>query len=161
DGARGVVRVSDYADLVAGKDDARIYNGYIACLLWMVPFILRGIGEERIEFVFERQKQYENAVNLVMALYADPTNRLDGEEYRFTAKGEPKVARWAFVSKGTTVMTDPADYLAFALHELHSNPGSQKTEWCMPIFAGNSGYGRTIPRETVRRLVERAQQMNR
>jgi hypothetical protein len=50
DGARGVVRVSDYADLVTGTDDERVYKGYIACLMPMVELILKGVpSDERIE----------------------------------------------------------------------------------------------------------------
>ena len=158
-GARGVVRVSDYVDLVVGKDDERLYPGYIACLLLMVGQIIEGIpSDERIEFVFEQQKQYEPYIDMVMRIYARPAS-MGGTH--LNSAGLPQVARWAYVAKQSTVMTDPADYLAFALRSLHDNPNSTKTRWCLPIFAGNQGYGNTLERDMVRRIVVGAQKRNK
>jgi hypothetical protein len=85
-------------------------------------------------------------------------------EFKTTA-GLPKLRNWRFAPKGTTNRTDPADYLAFALHETMTHPGSKKAEWCLPIF-GRDGtatpaYGLTIPRPQIRRMVERAIRWNR
>jgi hypothetical protein len=153
------VRVSDYADLVAGKDDERIYKGYVACLLLMVQKILQGIpADERIEFVFEQQNEYEHAVDNVMRFFSRPIIR--NKPY-FTRARLPKIARWAFAPKGSTIRTDPADFLAFALRELHAHPESQKSKWCLPIFEGKAeGYGATLSRDLVRRIVLGAQKLN-
>jgi hypothetical protein len=159
EGARGVVRVSDYADLVAGSSDKRIYTGYYACVNVMVMAILRGMPRgERIEFVFERQRQYASAVDLVMSILTDPAT---APNFCFTPTGRTKIAKCEFVPKGSTLMTDPADYLAFALRELHANPNSMKSKWCAPILEGQTGYGSTLTREQVRRITKRAQAWNK
>jgi hypothetical protein len=157
-GARGVVRVSDFIDLTESKGDDSHYTGYFACLNVIVPQLLRGTPKhERIEFVFEQQKEYAHAVEATMAFY---THRTFGPRYAFSSNGLPRIAKWSFVPKGTTVMTDPADYLAFALREMHEHPSSQKTKWCLPIFSGRrDGFGRTMTREQLRRIVLRAQAM--
>ena len=120
--------------------------------------VLRGTPKhERLEFVFEQQNEYARAVDTMMGFYTHPTL---SPRYAFTSKGLPRIAKWSFVPKGTTLMTDPADYLAFALRELHAHPRSQKAEWCKPIFHGRwAGFGRTLTREQTRRIVSRAQGM--
>jgi hypothetical protein len=154
----GGVRVSDYEDLVVGTDDERLLRGYIAALSPMVTQILRGIPKnERIEFVFEEQRQYEPYVNMTMPFFTMPGSA-SLPDY-FTDEGLPKLAKWGFVPKGTTILTDPSDYLAFAIHELNTNKESRKAKWCAPILRGDGCYGVLMSRAQVRRSVVRAQAM--
>lgn len=156
EGARGVVRVSDYYDLVAGTDDEVICTGYVACLIPMLTQLMRGTPkDERVELFFEEQRQYAEMIALTMNFFTWRDHRT----YLYTDDGLPRLARWGFVPKGTTIMTDPADYLAFALREAHTSPRSQKAMWCQPIFSSGSGLGMTLTREQTRRIVRRAQQM--
>lgn len=159
DGARGVVRVADYIDLIAGTEDEKLYSGYFACLSVIIPQILRGTPRhERIKLVFEQQKEYAWAVENTMAFYTHPKR---APRYAFTSSGLPRIVEWGFVPKGSTLMTDPADFLAFALREMHARPDSQKAKWCRPIISGRAtGFGATLNREQVRRVVTRAQAMN-
>jgi len=73
--------------------------------------------------------------------------------------GKPKLAKWGFVPKGSTVLTDPADYLAFALRELWTNPKGKKAAWCKPILksGGGRGLGAILRRDTIRQVVATTQ----
>lgn len=156
-GARGVVRVADYEDLVVGSPDQTIFKGYVACLLPMVTQILKGIPpHERIELVFEYQREYWPLIEMAMHHF---TFNDGTRQYRFTPDGKPKLAKWSSVPKGSTLMTDPADYLAFALREHHANPTSKKAAWSQPIFCSPNGYGLTLSRDRVRRIILGAQRM--
>lgn len=159
--AHGTVRVSDYADLITGGPEERLYHGYATCVDWVVGQILRGIpSDQRLEVIFEQQVQYEYSADLMLhALQEIPWS-----EYQ-TNEGRPKLAKWGFTPKGSTVRTDPADYLASALWRIHEDRRSVKSRLCLPILGpdGLSGraYGGTITRTQVRRMVARAQLMNR
>src|SRR5208282_5208121 len=111
----GGVRFGDYEDLVSGTREAKTLKGYMSCLMPMVLQTLKGLPEnERIELVFEQQDEYEPFVNMALPFFSvrDPY-----APWIFTGDGKPKLAKWGFVPKGSTLMTDPADYLAFALRE--------------------------------------------
>src|SRR5208282_5731904 len=73
----------------------------------------------------------------------------------FTGDGKPKLAKWGFVPKGSTLMTDPADYLAFALREIWTDKTSKKAQWCRPILASGrgEGFGVIMQRETIREVI--------
>jgi hypothetical protein len=151
---RGVVRVSDYADLVAGTDAEKDIPGYYAALVPMVINILRRAvpPSERIEFVFERQDRYILSIARAMAY-----GSMDDKSYKLTSDGRPKIARWVFVEKGTTVMTDPADYLAFALRSRVADPESKKAEWSRPIITSNTSgvvWGKVLTRSEARQAVK-------
>ena len=150
------VRFQDYEDLVSGTPDEKLLKGYIACLIPMVIQILRGIpDDERIELVFEEQREYAPFVDMALPFAAMP------EPWKLTKDGRPKLAKWSFVPKGSTVMTDPADYLAFALREVWTDRKSKKAEWCKPILASGSGegYGLIMQRDRIRRMVTNAQML--
>ncbi len=146
--ARGVVRVSDYADLVVGSRHAILYSGYVACLTSLITQILRGMPPgERLAVTFERQDRYAPHARQMLGCYAPP------------------LAGWQFVQKGACSRLEPADFLAFAVRELHVAPGSRKAKWCSPILGPGGvsqlAYGVTLSRDQVRRIVMRALAMNR
>jgi hypothetical protein len=105
--------------------------------------------DERVEVVFEEQREYQPYANLAftssLAVSAHPWNR--------TKDGRPKMAKWSFVPKGSTIMTDPADYLAFALRELWTDRHSTKTEWCRPILRSGVGVGKIFRRQEIRAAI--------
>lgn len=100
---------------------------------------------ERLELVFEEQREYERCAHIVLHLLATPTH-----PSQRMADGKPKLAKWSFVPKGSTIMTDPADYFAFALRELWTDSKSRRTEWCRPILKGGHGVGRIMRRQEIR-----------
>lgn len=157
EGAMCGVRYQDYEDLVTGTAYERLIKGYIACLIPMVIQILRGIPKhERLELFLEEQRQYAPFADMALGLSIIP-----GHQWTTTTDGRPKLARWGFVPKGSTIMTDPADYLAFALRETWTDRKSRKAEWCRPILmAGRGeGYGVVMNRDMIRRVVMRSQML--
>lgn len=160
EGCMAGVRYQDYEDLVVGTPDEKLIRGYIACLYPLVIQVLRGTPRtDRVEFVFEQQRQYAPLVNIVMPIIAQ-AERPGNEEWKLTPNGKPRLAKWGFVPKGSTLMTDPADYLAFALREAWTDETSKKAQWCKSILTAGSGtgYGKVLRRKEIRPLIEDAQQ---
>jgi hypothetical protein len=167
----GGVRISDYEDLIdepipmLQKHGSLVIpvtllvpiKGYEAALTPMVINVLRGVpSTERIEFVFEEQREYAPAVENVMEFASE----LD-MSYKRTSDGKPKIAKWGFVPKGSTVMTDPADYLAFAAREHYTDETTKKAKWTRPILASGDGqaYGRILTRDEIRRRIKNSRAM--
>ena len=75
--------------------------------------------------------------------------------YLMTKDGRPRLAKWSFVPKGSTIMTDPADYFAFALREVWTDKTSRKSEWCDPILKSGDGtaFGAILKRKQIRHIV--------
>ena len=144
------LRFGDYEDLVSGGPAEKLLKGWLACLTPLVVQMLRVVpDDERVEVVFEEQREYQPYANLAftssLAVSAHPWNR--------TKDGRPKMAKWSFVPKGSTIMTDPADYLAFALRELWTDRHSTKTEWCRPILRSGVGVGKIFRRQEIRAAI--------
>jgi hypothetical protein len=76
--------------------------------------------------------------------------------------GRAKLAKWSFVPKGSTLMSDPADYFAYALREAWTDPTSKRTEWCKPILSSNNGeaYGTILYRQKIRKIIRDTQMLN-
>ncbi len=162
----GGVKVSDYEDLI-DEPISMMYphgslyvpanvivpiKGYEAVLAPMVINVLRGVpNTERIEFVFEEQREYAPAVDNVMAFAS-----MKDMAYKVTKDGKPKIAKWGFVPKGSTVMTDPADYLAFATREHCTNPNMKKAKWTRAILEAGDGqaFGRIMTRDEIRSRIK-------
>lgn len=152
----GGVNVEHYEDLIVGTLAEKIMKGYQAALTPMVIRVVLAVpSNERIEFVFEEQHEYEEAVNNTMRLAVAAAS--SGADMR-TDDGLPKIAKWGFVPKGTTMMTDPADYLAYAAREFEIDIGSKRSQWCYPILiaGGNETYGHILTRDEIRRSIQDA-----
>ncbi len=152
-GLLGGVRFEDYEDLVTGTPEAKLMKGYMACLFPLVEQTLKGIPkEERIELVFEHQREYEPFVDMVLPTFTVPNRHAP---WHMMLNGKPKLAKWGFVPKGSTILADPADYLAFALREAWTDKTSKKAQWCSPILkAGDgTGFGAIMKRKQIRYIV--------
>jgi len=165
--AMGGVRFGDYEDLLPDDDARRLHAGYMACLHPMVIQLMKGFPRtERFEFTFEEQKQYapvvEQALSVLCHREAFVGQTLLNGEMFFAPDGRPRIAKWSFVPKGSTIMIDPADYLAFAIREANTSPRSKKTQWCLPMLnsGDRSAYGMLLNRQQARRIVRRAQILN-
>jgi hypothetical protein len=148
----GGVRYGDYEDLVTGTPAAKLLKGWLTCLFTIVLDTLRVIPEgERLELVFEEQLEYQTYAHHILSVIAshDPWK---GTEWR-DKQGKSKIAKWGFVPKGTTIMTDPADYLAFALREIWTDQKSKKSVWCAPILKSGSGVGKILKRGQIRSMI--------
>ena len=152
------IQFSDYSDLIVGTEDEHIYPGYLACLQILMIQVLKGLPEgETLEVVFEQQDRYFEITNMAMHVFSMaqlPHWRLKD--------GRSKLAKWGWVAKGYTLLTEPADYFAYALLQIFRDSSSTKAKWCSPILPkdGNA-YGYAVTRSMARRMVTRAQDISR
>jgi hypothetical protein len=149
----GGVRYGDYEDLVTGTPASKLLKGWLACLFTVVLDTLRVIPDgERLELVFEEQKQYQRYAHYILSVIAshDPWKGTQWQD----AHGKSKIAKWSFVRKGTTIMTDPADYLAFALREIWTDQKSKKSLWTAPILESGHGIGKILKRDQIRPMIQ-------
>jgi hypothetical protein len=150
----GGIRFGDYEDLLAGTPWKRVLTGYTHCVFAVVLQTLRVVpSNERIEFVFEAQDAYAPYVNAAFT----KSLAVPDHPWKSMSDGRPKVAKWSFVPKGTTVLTDAADYVAFALHAAWTDKDSRKAEWCKPLLEScehnDRGIGSIMNRQMIRQLV--------
>jgi hypothetical protein len=149
----GGIRYGDYEDLVTGSPAAKLLKGWLTCLFTIVLETLRVVPDgERLELVFEEQREYEQNAGQILSMiaYHDPWSGTPWQD----KEGKAKLAKWGFVPKGSTIMTDPADYLAFALRELWTDEKSKKSAWCRPILASGEGIGKILKRDTIRPIIQ-------
>ncbi|MGO9210140.1 MAG: DUF3800 domain-containing protein [Terriglobales bacterium] len=153
----GAAKVSDYQDLVDGNPAQKLLKGYYISLVAILDAALKNIPkDERLRLVSEQQDQYAFRAGLIFNSY----------KHARTTSDQSKLAEIAFVPKDACALTQPADYLAYALLQLYRDPKSKKSQLCEPILRntrpafGNIVYGekaRTLVRNTVeknRKLLE-------
>lgn len=117
--------MSDYDDLTAGTELDQLYKSYMIALMGMIHVIAENIPpDETFKLVLEANDRY--AMN-VQSLF-NATKKLQ------TSDGRSKLISIEFVDKGVTSLTEPADFLAYALIQRYRNPGSVKDELCAPIL---------------------------
>jgi len=157
------VRVSDYEDLLRGTPAKKLLKGYVASIYPLVINILRSIPTyERLEIVFEQQEEYQPFAECALAAIVSLRNVKP--DWFLTGTGLPKLAKWTFVPKDSTMLTQPADYFVYALRQLYQDRYSKKTEWCKPILDSGNGHGvgaimtRRQIRQTIVELSYRAMQ---
>ena len=147
----GGVNVSDYADMISGTLVTKAHKGYVLALYHMVPQILASLrGEERVKLVFEENEQYLPFLQLTHVVCNALAKVVDNRIFR-TPSGLPRLASTEFIAKDSSLLTQPADYLAFALLQLCRDPRSQKTRWCAPIIGDGWGIGKFASREELRK----------
>jgi hypothetical protein len=148
----GGVRVSDYQDLVGGDIRKKVMAGYMAALYPLVIQMLKVVPcDERVEIVFEAQDQYQASVNIMLS------NLVKCDPQFLTADGSPKLANWKFVPKDSTLLTQPADYFAYAVTQIYRDEHSEKTKLCMPICPDgpkSTAIGAVMTRHQVRGIVQ-------
>jgi hypothetical protein len=126
----GGIRYGDYEDLVTGSPAAKLLKGWLTCLFTIVLETLRVVPDgERLELVFEEQREYEQNAGQILSMiaYHDPWSGTPWQD----KEGKAKLAKWGFVPKGSTIMTDPADYLA-----------------------SGEGIGKILKRDTIRPIIQ-------
>jgi hypothetical protein len=112
-----------YADLLTDDLDKSINRTYQVALM---PLLLQTLGsfpvEERIKFVFDAQTIYKDFVHLIFRTL---------KKYK-TPSRKPRLAGVEFVSK--SILTQPGDYLAYAITQTFRDKHSKKANWCAPII---------------------------
>ena len=145
------VNVSDYADLISGTLVERASKGYILALYHMVPPILASLkGEERLKLVLEENTQYKPFGGLTEIICSALAKVTTSPIFR-TPSGLSRLAGVEFIPKSSSVLTQPADYLAFALLQVCRDAKSQKPRWCLPILGDGRGIGQLVSREQLRK----------
>ncbi|MGB9407765.1 MAG: hypothetical protein WCA89_09515 [Terracidiphilus sp.] len=134
----GGVRTKDYRYLVRRTLEEQALCGYAICVYAMVYSALRVVPtDERLEVVLEQQDRYGVYAQAAMQVIADMG---DNPEI-LMADGRPKLANWRFVPKHSTSLTEPGDYLAYALFQLWKDQTSRRSIWCRPILDAHGGKG--------------------
>jgi hypothetical protein len=91
---------------------------------------------ERLEVVLEQQDRYGIYAASAMQVIADARD----SPQTLTADGQPKLANWKFIPKYSTSLTEPGDYLAYALFQLWKDQTSRRSIWCKPIVDAHKAY---------------------
>ena len=127
----GAIKVSDYADLIGtGPVNEQALKGYILALLGMTYQVLRHLPKgERLEIVFEQQDEYQPVAHELLSMVA-----IGNYPWLKTDTGETKLAKWRFVPKDSTILTQSADYMAYAVLQYYRDKDSRKAQWCRSIL---------------------------
>ena len=147
----GGVKQGDFKDLIFGSKEERVLSGYIICLWAMLHDTLRSLPTgEQLKLVFEEQTVYQPFAEVAIRVCIDNPSPSD-----LLPDGRHKLASWSWVPKEDTILTQPADYFAFALSKAWKEPGSVKDQWCRPILGtkGGNGFGAILSREQVRQAI--------
>jgi hypothetical protein len=120
----GGVRISDYHDLVAGTKAEKLTKGYQFCVMTVMDALAKNLpNDETVKLIFETQDQYE----------VQARNIFENNKHHVTTFGEAKFSSIDFIPKDSTSLTQPADYLAFAILQDYRDPKSTRARWCAPI----------------------------
>jgi hypothetical protein len=144
------IQVQDYYDLVKGTRAEKLTCGYQIGVMVLIHAILKNTPtDETVKLVFEAQSTYERLANLMF----------NANKNQLTPTGKPRLSSIEYVSKDSSVLTQPADYLAYAMLQEIRNPTSKKAKWCKPIRdITRNAFGR-IPdpkdRDSWRGVIER------
>jgi len=123
----GATKVSDYADLIEHDPKYKnkvILNGYTAALNLVFNKLLDNFSPMTVIKIVCEQQEY----------YSDLANQLFRAFSMSLAEYHPMITGMEFIMKNTSVMTQPADYLAFAIGKYLDERGTKKDLWCRPIF---------------------------
>ena len=117
------IDAADYEDLIENPLDKFINKTYQHAVMALLLLILDRLPrEERIKFVFDEQTTYKEMVRVIFRVL---------KKYR-TPNGKPRLAGVEFVSK--SLLTQPGDYLAYAITQVNRDKHSLKASWCAPII---------------------------
>jgi hypothetical protein len=148
-----VVQKSDYADLVPTNLMNSLLSPY---MLAMHPCIRNALEilprEDCINFFFEQELHYAPFTYLPEAAY--------GKRYR-TPSGEPRLSVTQ-VSKSSTTLTQPADYLAYEINQYLTDRHSDRARMGISILGGSTTMiGARMSRSDVRDIVRLAAKLFR
>lgn len=125
------LRQNDYRELLTGTKQERTLSGYVLGCMAVAAIALSSLPPgERLEIVMERQDRYGWLADVALQVIFD----YKGDKSLLLADGTPKLANWRFVSKDQTVLTEAADYLAYAYLQVSRDSKSIRSQWCAPIL---------------------------
>jgi hypothetical protein len=142
-------KVSDYSDLVDNTTASRkLQHGYFLGAQFIALMLLWYMRElnERVKVVFEANEHFASIVPLILKLY--------GEVFSFSLEdGMPCLTGVEFISKDSSCLTQPADYLTYARLQELRDLTSLRARLCAPILSGSPGLRADIGRNAVRQLM--------
>lgn len=141
----GVVHVNDYYDMVSGTRAEKLTKGYYLALNTLIGAIIKNTRKtERIKLVLEEQHEYAFSAKIVFSA-----------EDSVTPEGERRMAGIEYVRKDSTILTQPADYVAFAVLQGLRDRTSKKYRWCLPILKNTqTAFGLYPDRERLRKVLK-------
>jgi hypothetical protein len=132
----------DYEELMKGKVREKFTTPYMNCAQLCMAITLNEVaGSDDVLFVFERQRVNRSAMENMKSFVFD----LVGVDSR--------VKDLLFSTAKDTVCLDPADYLAYQLHEWKLDPNSQKSKMGMSILQGKPRGG-ILTREQIKQKTD-------
>ena len=152
-GLISTVDVADFEDLIDGTQMQKLMKGYFVTLLGIMHVIANSIApEETFKLILETQNEYAYGVHQTFL----------GTRDMLTPSGQRKLVSVEFVDKDQTCLTEPSDFLAYALLQQHRDPQSKRTALCAPILKNTQpALGRhhseqkEVLRDYVRGMIER------
>jgi hypothetical protein len=143
------VKAGDYFDIIANTAVEERLPGYVICLTGVISLLSRSVPpNESIKIVCEIQKSYEERAAL--------TFRQLRASHPISQPSRPFFSGIEFIPKDSSVLTQPSDFLAYAIAEGHEKRNSQKSELCSPILGPRQSVtGMTLPREDIRGIISR------
>ncbi len=122
--------VSHFKDLLMGNPFLeKMHNGYVSALMPLVIQVLDWLPpDERVEIVVEQQDRYFGLTDFVFS------ELIRHRAIPHTTDGRPKLAKWSYVVKGSTCLTEPADYYAYAIAQDTKDRTSIRAQWTKPII---------------------------
>jgi hypothetical protein len=124
----GATKVNHFADLLKTDPEKAAFAGYIVCFSQILGKLCVHLpAHASLRVICEAQTKYQELAGKMFHLVA-----------RWMAKKpeNPWLDEFGTVPKGSTFMTEPADYLAFAIGKFLDENGTKKDSWCRPIFNG-------------------------
>jgi hypothetical protein len=150
----GAVKTSDYLDIVVRTRYEHVFPGYAICLTAVMQRLSRLLpGYEKIRIVCEVQERYEEVARRTFGqVRAAPP---------ISEPSRPYFDGIEFISKDLSVLTQPSDFLAYAIAEGHEDGESPKAKLCRPIL-GPTGKvtGLTLMRGDIRRMIAKYKQIS-
>jgi hypothetical protein len=146
------VKTADYLDIVANTPHERRLPGYGVCLAAIMSSLSRTVpGHESVKIVCEIQKDYE-----VRACRIFQQIRVTRP---FSNPERPYFSGIEFIPKDSSVLTQPSDFLAYAIAEGYENRQSHKALLCEPIIGPQGVLGLPLQRENIRRIMSNARRV--
>jgi hypothetical protein len=145
----GGVNVADYSDLVSGTVVKKMYKGYLVSLLPLIAAAIIPLrGDERVRLVFEVQTHYEWGTQLFGMVFRA------FDQFQ-TPDGLPRLSGIEFIPKKSSCLTQPADYLAYAILQQHRDATSVKARWTLPILKDRYAIGKFMTRNEIRPVMKK------
>jgi hypothetical protein len=148
---QGAVRPDDYKDILTEVPRERQIRAWTACFFAVMETLDRYCPlHEPIKIVCEMQVEYEPHAKGALANF----NILP-----HLRKNGPRFSGVEFIPKGSSYLTEPGDYLAFAMAHYLENPDSEKATLCLPIMGNFLIRGTTLSRAQIRTVITLARKI--